>query len=569
MRKIIYFALLIMAACSLQAQQDGKTIMTNPLNLNYRFQTDGVCRREAADPVIILYKDRYYLFGSHSSGYWHSSNLKDWQYVATKTLKAAEAWAPAVLVYKDAVYYLGMGERRMYKSTNPEADEWEEVKLDLPGFGDPSLFQDNDGRVYLYYGCSDNAPIVGFEVDPENNFKAITSEVVLIPHASDRLGWEVFGDKNELHDKKGWNEGPCITRQGDYYYLMYAAPGTEFTSYCTGVYTSKNPLGPYTCMPGVPFSIKPGGFITGAGHGHPFKDRYGNDWYVSTMIVSAKEHFERRVGIYPAYYQEGYAHAITDDMDYPFIVPDKKVNFSKKSISAGINLLTYGKRTSASSSLEAHQPDKAADENIKTWWAAASGKQGEWLQVDLGKVMEVAALQVCFADHDFNTYRKDKNVPVYQYVAEYSTDGKNWQILADRSQNTQDQIYELILPTHQAKARYVRVTNSKDFAVGKFSIADLRLFGKAKGQKPEVVSNFTAKRNDDRRRMAFSWDEQPSAQGYVIRWGASPQHIDHAVTVRGNQAEFGFFDRDATYYVSIEAFNESGKGKPCKPIQIN
>ena len=211
-----------------------------------------------------------------------------------------------------------MGESRIYKSTNPEADEWEEVKYELRGLGDPAFFQDNDGRVYLYYGCSDNEPIRGFEVDPENSFRAISPEVDLIPHSSDRLGWEVFGEKNEQYDKKGWNEAPCITRQGDYYYLMYATPGTEFTSYCTGVYTARNPLGPYTCMPGAPFAIKPGGFITGAGHGHPFKDRYGNNWYVGTMIVSAKEHFERRIGIFPAYYQDGYAHAITDYTDFFF-----------------------------------------------------------------------------------------------------------------------------------------------------------------------------------------------------------------------------------------------------------
>lgn len=42
---------------------------------------------------------------------------------------------------------------------------------------------------------------------------------------------------------------------------MYAAPGTEFTSYCTGVYVSKNPLGPYTCMPGAPFAIKAGDLL--------------------------------------------------------------------------------------------------------------------------------------------------------------------------------------------------------------------------------------------------------------------------------------------------------------------
>lgn len=101
---------MLLIACEIQAQRHEKIVMSNSLNLSYRFQTDGICRRETADPVIILFKDRYYLFASHSSGYWHSSNLKDWTYVATKTLKAVEAWAPALLIYKDALYYLGMGE---------------------------------------------------------------------------------------------------------------------------------------------------------------------------------------------------------------------------------------------------------------------------------------------------------------------------------------------------------------------------------------------------------------------------------------------------------------------------
>ena len=568
MKKFLFLIILIIT-CEVQAQEQGKIIMSNPLNLSYRFQTDGVCRREAADPVIILFKDQYYLFASHSSGYWHSSNLRDWDYIETKTLKAAEVSALAVFVYKGAIYYLGMGESRIYKSTNPEADEWEEVKYELRGLGDPAFFQDNDGRVYLYYGCSDNEPIRGFEVDPENSFRAISPEVDLIPHSSDRLGWEVFGEKNEQYDKKGWNEAPCITRQGDYYYLMYATPGTEFTSYCTGVYTARNPLGPYTCMPGAPFAIKPGGFITGAGHGHPFKDRYGNNWYVGTMIVSAKEHFERRIGIFPAYYQDGYAPEITDYTDFPFILPEKKVDFSRYNISADMNLLSYGKKMKASSSLESHTAAMAADENIKTWWSAASGKIGEWLEMDLGTPMELSAIQVSFADESFQTYRRDKVIPIYQYIIEASLDGIKWKTIVDRSQNTKDQIYELVLLDKVIKTRFVRIKNKKEFAVGNFSIADMRLFGKAKGKTPQIVTGLNINRGKDRRRIAFSWTKQPVADGYIIRWGISPEHIDNAVMVRGSQAEFGFFDCNISYYITIEAFNESGKGKQSNPIKID
>ena len=123
-------------------------------------------------------------------------------------------------------------------------------------------------------------------------------------------------------------------------------------------------------MPGAPFAIKAGGFIKGAGHGHPFKDRYGNDWYAATIVVASKEHYERRIGIFPAFYKDGYAHAITEYMDFPFILPDKKVNFSQHNISAGMNLLSYNKQMKASSSLGVHQAKMATDEDIRTWWSA-------------------------------------------------------------------------------------------------------------------------------------------------------------------------------------------------------
>lgn len=565
---LTFIALMITG--SLAAQQNTiERITANPLNLSYRFQIEGVCRREAADPVIVLYKDKYYLFASHSSGYWHSKNLKDWEYVKTRHLKTVENWAPAVLVYKNAIYHLSMGDQRIYRSTNPDADEWEEVEPAVDKYGDPALFQDNDGRVYLYYGCSDSKPIQGIEVDPEKGFKPVGKEADLIPHNAERLGWEVFGDKNEVYDKRGWNEAPCITRQGDYYYLQYAAPGTEFTSYCTGVYVSKNPLGPYQCMPGAPFSIKPGGFIAGAGHGHPFKDRYGNDWYVGTMVVAGKDHYERRIAIFPAYYKDGIAHGITDYTDFPFILPDKKVDFSKVDFSAGMNLLSYGKGMKASSSYPAYGAEKAADENIKTVWSAATGKKGEWLQMDLGQSMKVAAAQICFADEGFQTYRRDENVPVYQYVIEYSADGEQWKTMVDRSDNAKDQIYELIPLEKSVQARFVRVRNTKDFQIGRFSIADMRLFGKAKGKRPEIVSNLRVKRNEDRRRMAFSWDKVDAASGYVIRWGTAPGQMGNAVMVHEHQAEFGFFDRDLSYYVTIEAFGATGVSKRSASIRID
>ncbi|MCP6059973.1 discoidin domain-containing protein, partial [Klebsiella pneumoniae] len=61
-------------------------------------------------------------------------------------------------------------------------------------------------------------------------------------------------------------------------------------------------------------------------------------------------------------------------------------------------LLSVGKAVSASSSLPEHRPERAVEENVQTWWRAASNSREEWLQLDLGKVYRIHAVQLNFAD---------------------------------------------------------------------------------------------------------------------------------------------------------------------------
>ena len=47
----------------------------NPINISYRFADGEPSRRTAADPVIALFKDHYFLFSTGSSEYWYSQDL--------------------------------------------------------------------------------------------------------------------------------------------------------------------------------------------------------------------------------------------------------------------------------------------------------------------------------------------------------------------------------------------------------------------------------------------------------------------------------------------------------------
>ena len=544
-------------ACSVD---DDAIIMTNPLNLSYKFEMRDPVHRTAADPVIVLYHDKYFLFSSHAAGYFYSDNLRDWTHMFSN-MPLVKEWAPGVMVYDDYIYYIGFGNKRVFRSNNPIGDVWEEVTWsELPDKGDPDFFVDDDGRTYYLWGCSAGGPMQGQEFDP-TTMKPTTDVVDLMPYNGKRLGWEVPGNHNEKIHERGWNEGVSMVHEGDYYYFLYATPGTEYTTYCTGAYVGKSPLGPFEPMEGAPYAIRPAGFFSGGGHGHPFKDRYGNHWYVASLIIGTREHYERRIGIFPAYYNNGRGYAIMDDFDKPFVVPNKKVDFEKESILLDMNVLSTGKKMTASSALNDMTPEKAADDNIRTWWSARTGNSGEWLQMDLGRTMSVEALQVCFADEGFKSYRYDKEIPIYKYVVEGSKDGNEWHILLDRSDNAKDQICELYVLPKAEKVRYLRVTNKTNFAVGMFSVNDLRVFGHAKGKVPGAVKDFKPIRQTDRRRIAISWQPQNDAIGYVIRWGVSKDCMNHAARVYTTNVDYGFFDTEQSYHVAIQPFNDAGLGK--------
>jgi hypothetical protein len=541
-------------------EQKNGHIIANPMNLNYRFQFDDPSRREAADPVLEYFKGKYYLFASKSGGYWSSPNLTEWTYIPCKTITTIEHYAPTIMVMDDAMYFMSSSEPKIFKNANPDTDDWEDIdskfRFQIKGSVDPAFFKDDDGRVYMYWGCSDKDPIIGVEVDPKDKFKAVGEAKILIEHHSDKYGWEAPGHHNEKN-KDGYNEGPCIIKYKGKYYLQYAAPGTEFRIYGDGMYVSDKPLGPYTYEENSPFSFKPGGFIGGAGHGHTFKDKYGNYWHVATMCISVRHMFERRLGLFPVYFSDDscmYAHTVFTD--YPFHVPQEKTDFENHDFSAGWNLLSYKKPVTASSSLSMHEPEKANDEQVETWWASQSGKKGEWWQVDLGETMNVNALQINFSDEGFNIKAPDSYF-AYQYLVEYSADGNKWKLLADKSKNEKDMPHELIVFDTELKARYLRITNMKDMD-GKFSLSGFRVFGKGNGNPPGIVSDIDIIRRDDRRRISFNWKKQDDATGYIIRWGVKKDKLKNTAMVFGNQYEGGFFNRDSRYYFSIDAFNENG-----------
>ncbi len=565
LKNIIVCALLLLLVAGCRALRNTQTrplqtSICNPLNLNYRFQLTKPSRREAADPACVLFKDNYLLFASKSGGYWASKNLIDWNFINTNDLPL-EDYAPAAMVMGDTVYFIGLN-RKIYKSGDPLSGHWQVAADSFPLYaGDPDLFLDNNGRVYLYFGLSNTRPISGVELD-RKTLKPIGKPTELFNTDNKNYGWERVGDYN-TGNARPYLEGSWMTGHDGKYYLQYSVPGTEFKSYADGLYISDSPLGPFKLADNNPFSYKPEGFINGAGHSSTFKDKFGNFWHVVTMTISVKHNFERRLGLFPAFFdKDGMFYTYTGFGDFPHVVPQKKMS-GPEDYQPAYMLLSYNKPVEVSSSLPEHPKQNITGEEIRKYWSAATGNKGEWVTVDLQNQFKVNAIQINFAEEGTSILGRSDSI-YYQYLLEYSNDNNNWEKLADKTSTKTDVPHDYVELSKPVTARYIRLTNYH-VPGGKFAVAGLRIFGRGNGAAPQPVSSFIAVRDTaDARNVTLHWQKNSDAVGYNIRFGTQPEKLfENYQVLNADTLTIHSLNKQQQYYFTIDAFNENGitKGK--------
>ena len=574
---LFVFCFLFIEVTPVRAQQ--KTYC-NPINIDYGycpipdFVTHGK-HRTTADPVITLFEGKYYLFSTNQWGYWWSEDMLNWHFISRRFLLPRnkvydDLCAPATLVLGDTLLVIGSTHTKdfpLWMSTDPTKDKWSmAVDSFQVGAWDPSFFADDDGKVYLYWGSSNKYPIYGQQMD-RKTFQPIGKKKALI-HLQDSIhGWERFGKNNANTFMHPFIEGSWMTKHDGKYYLQYGAPGTEFPGYADGVYVGNYPLGPFTYQKHNPFSYKPGGFIRGAGHGATFQDRQGRWWHVSTTTINVKNNFERRIGIWPAGFDtDGILYSNTAYGDYPHYLPDQGIDHSQ-SLFSGWMLLNYGRPVMVSSTLGGFHANNAVDENIKTYWSAASGRKGEWIQTDLGAVDSVYAVQLNYADQDAQFMGKQLKSFI-QYKLYFSEDGTHWNVLVDKSKNRTDVPHDYVELKHPVRARYLKLENIH-LPTGKFAISGFRVFGKGNGVVPAKVRDFVALRSGTEACNAWlKWAVSDDAIGYNIRIGIAPDKLYTNIMVYGkNNYYFNGMNKNQTYFFSIEAFNENGIGPATEVIK--
>ena len=263
----------------------------NPLNVPYHYQflTDRrsadnakLVNREAADPSLVLFQGKYYLFASMNGSVWVSEDLAHWESRLLPSNLPIYDYAPDVRAIGEWLYFSASKRGEIcnfYRTKDPVNGPYEEI----PGtfdFWDPDLFLDDDGRLYFYWGCSNVTPIWGVELDRET-MKPKTERVELLFGDPFHKGYERFGEDNSeqpktedevkklltdyLKEKRmtleevpdqyratmrgmfsgmPFIEGAWMTKHNGRYYLQYACPGTEFNYTPTGFMFQTVPWGP-------------------------------------------------------------------------------------------------------------------------------------------------------------------------------------------------------------------------------------------------------------------------------------------------------------------------------------
>lgn len=552
-------------------------IICNPLNLPYRYQNriEGgrhTLSREAADPTMLLFGEHYLLFASMSGGFWYSEDLTDWKFHETPELPIYD-YAPDVRVIDGKVIFSASsrGKCRLYVSEDPLNIPFTALPIRF-AWWDPDIFQDDDGKIYFYWGCS-TKPIMGTELD-RKTLKPIGPAVKVIGGHPETHGWERRGENNIYQEpvthmdrmlekvlgKGPFIEGAYMTKHDGKYYLQYAAPGTEYNVYGNGVYVGDHPPGPFTYQRHNPFSAVPGGFLRGAGHGSTFQDKSGKWWHIASMVIAVNEKFERRLGLFPLEFDnDGIMYCKQQLADYPFdALTGEKMGW----------MLLNGE-ASASSCQEDYEPEKCCDENCKTWWAAAKKGNDQWLKLDLGERKTVHAVQVNFADHQLTPpehgkkeYRTVSGGKRLIYVQDYSTpytlegsaDGENWTVL---HQNAQDRPHDLVVLEEPMALRYLRLSGMEHPFGGVSAVMGLRVFGFGNGEKPQKVGTVYCRKNGELNRI-LRWDAAEGAARYNVRYGIAPNKLYGSWQTEKTELDFSFVNMGETYYFAVDSINENG-----------
>jgi arabinoxylan arabinofuranohydrolase len=235
-----------------------------------------------ADPAPMVYNDTVYLYTSHDEDETVRNffTMNDWKCYSTtdmvnwtdhgsilsyKTFEwsRGDAWA-GQCVYRNGKYYYylpvnqknggnAIGVAVSDSPTGPFKDALGKPLLTGYGYIDPTVFIDDDGQAYLYWG---NPNL--WHVKLNDDMLSYDQELGIV---KEDLKDENFGYRSKKIDNRtaSYEEGPWLFKRKSLYYLLYPAGGVpEHLAYST----AKSITGPWTYGDTIMHVIKDHGAFT-------------------------------------------------------------------------------------------------------------------------------------------------------------------------------------------------------------------------------------------------------------------------------------------------------------------
>jgi len=440
--------------------------------------------REISDPEMLYHDGVWYMYPSVRQVYV-SRDLAHWEYHPIDNADDL-GYAPSVVCCRGrflltASVLLRNPVPRIYEAPTPEGPFTllgEPRLMDgssiTPEYLDPSLFVDDDGRLYLYWGWGyrdDGDPtsgVYGMELDPVDPTKAI-SEKVKILDLNPANDWERFGEANE-HLHRGADEGVAMFKHNGEYYLQYACCGTVFRNYALGCYRSKvSPLGPFT-PPRQFMARSQHGMVAGTGHGGMVAGPNGTVWQFYTCTIRRIHMFERRIGM----------DKVEFDANGEPYVPITATPQSVSGGDCGWLPVGVGKFASATSFKGENYPSFATDDCTHTWWEPDPSDARPSLTVDLRSTFEIRALRIIWTEPELDYKAGKLPEPVRFTVDLLAPDGKILETI-DHSGQSEDRNVEFLLVEHPVAARFVRLNVLREKNKYRHGVTDFSIFAPAGG----------------------------------------------------------------------------------------
>jgi len=414
-----------------------------------------------ADPTIKKFEGIYYIYAttdnemlaSGAPTVWYSKDLKNWyNYIMEIPPFTAKPitnfWAPDIIKGKDGKYYLYFGNCEIgcniygYVSATP-VGPWKKLNENdepvisngYPREGFPSLdaqfFTDTDGKIYSYWGTWVHYN-GGYAVGELN-----TATMK-----------DMFNSKNiPLSQTPKPFEAAYMMKKGSKYILMYSGDSCHDETYNVRYSYGNTPYGPFTEGANNPIlSTSEDKTTHGPGHHSVLED--GDDSYI---VYHKHDYPMTRGGLSRQVCMD--KMIFENDSTIKKVVPTSKGIGNIEKSNMPENIALNAKATASSyyhlQSTEydyKYEPSFAIDDNNATIWKAGNNTFPQDLTVDLGSVKEIKRVMTQF---EFASY-------YYQYTLQYSTDGKNWKLYADKSKNQTSG--SPMIDDNAVSARYLKLT---------------------------------------------------------------------------------------------------------------